>query len=182
MKKFIIFFIVFVLLTGCVSVKTEIPSASPSPEPKPTARVLDFKYEVIDFESLTEEVWEGKYDTRCIVVTSRETLDTLKELVIDNCYEYKYVKRGVEFIDTYTESMFEEYGLVILALYQTYGALAPDYIIESVTADDETVEVELIRKTAGKDMCDAVGEWVIFVELYDFEYTGQELVINRTAA
>lgn len=67
--------------------------------------------------------------------------------------------------------------MVLIAIHVTYHCQPTSYRVESVTADEKTIEIELTRMIPYL-FSDAEGGWVVFLELYDLDYQGQAVNVS----
>lgn len=151
MEKLFVFLIIMALLVGCVPVKAEVPSETPLPTavltPELTKRLIESRCSRIDY--CFSGIFCESFHAKDIVITSTETLDKIEETIIKGCrgdkIELMEYEDKIDFLNHYADSMFKEDGLVLIASYQSWHSRSPEYTVESVVADDKTIEIELCR-------------------------------------
>lgn len=179
MKKLCIFLLTLLFLSGCTTVSPQNNLDVTTSVPSPSSTFAESKTSVAYQSSFVyQETWDTYSDTMATIVTSADQLNSLKEL---NYREPNLndldTQDAYDYLDKYDESSFSDGRMVLIAIYVTYHCQPTSYRVESVTADEKTIEIELTRMIPYL-FSDAEGGWVVFLELYDLDYQGQAVNVS----
>lgn len=179
MKKLCIFLLTLLFLSGCTTVSPQNNLDVTTSVPSPSSTFAESKTSVAYQSSFVyQETWDTYSDTMATIVTSADQLNSLKEL---NYREPNLndldTQDAYDYLDKYDESPFSDGRMVLIAIHVTYHCQPTSYRVESVTADEKTIEIELTRMIPYL-FSDAEGGWVVFLELYDLDYQGQAVNVS----
>ncbi len=167
------------LLPGCVADLSQNNTDLLSTEPSQTEATGSPKTAVRHQSGFVSQPnWNTYSDTSITVITSMEQVDVLKALnneksalnTPENNAAYNYLSK-------YSAASFADGNLVIIAIEVTYQGQPISCSTKSVVANENVVEIALVR-TIPFALEEIEGRWVMFVELYDFNYSGQEIQVD----